>query len=186
MAVAAAILLAVQSKSPPEYTAGQERAAIGGPFALEAGDGGTVTDRDFLGQPFLIFFGFTTCPDVCPTTLATVGAALDGLDAEEQIAALFVTLDPERDTPEAAHDYAAAFHPQIRGLGGTPEQIATATAAYRVYSAKVPLEDSALGYTIDHTAFVYMMAADGTYRQHFFPTALASDITAAVRSELAQ
>lgn len=186
VAVAAAVLLAARGGSPPEDAAGQGRPAIGGPFALQAGDGSTVTDRDFLGQPFLVFFGFTTCPDVCPTTLATVGAALDGLDAEQQIEALFVTLDPERDTPEAAHAYASAFHPRIRGLGGSPEQIATATAAYRVYSAKVPLEDSALGYTIDHTAFVYMMAADGTYRQHFSPTALASDITAAVRSELAQ
>ncbi len=165
-------------------TAATGTAAIGGPFALAAADGRTVTDQDLLGRPFLIFFGFASCPDVCPATLATVGTALEALTGHERIEALFVTLDPERDTPETAGQYAAAFHPDIIGLGGTRAQIDDAASAYRVYSARVPLEDSALGYTIDHSAFVYLMGADGTYRQHFSHAAAASEITQAVLAEL--
>ena len=165
-------------------TAATGTAAIGGPFALAAADGRTVTDQDLLGRPFLIFFGFASCPDVCPATLATVGTALEALATHERIEALFVTLDPERDTPETAGQYAAAFHPNITGLGGTRAQIDDAASAYRVYSARVPLEDSALGYTIDHSAFIYLMGADGTYRQHFSHAAAASEITQAVLAEL--
>ena len=121
---------------------------------------------------------------MCPTTLATVGTALEALAEDERIDALFVTLDPERDTPETAQQYAEAFHPDITGLGGTQAQIDDATSVYRVYAARVPLEDSALGYTIDHSAFVYLMGADGTYRQHFSPVSAASEITQAVRAEL--
>ena len=165
-------------------TAATGTAAIGGPFALAAADGRTVTDQDLLGRPFLIFFGFASCPDVCPATLATVGTALEALAGDERVEALFVTLDPERDTPETAGQYAAAFHPDITGLGGTQAQIDDAASAYRVYSARVPLEDSALGYTIDHSAFVYLMGADGTYRQHFSHAAAASEITQAVLAEL--
>ena len=183
---AAAVLLANRDYRAPGGMATTGTAAIGGPFALTAADGGTVTDQDLLGRPFLIFFGFASCPDVCPTTLATVGTALEALTDHERVEALFVTLDPERDTPEAAGQYAAAFHPGITGLGGTQPQIDAAASAYRVYSARVPLEDSALGYTIDHSAFVYLMGADGTYRQHFSHAAAASEITQAVRAELAR
>ncbi|MCY4431204.1 MAG: SCO family protein [Rhodospirillales bacterium] len=179
LGAAAAMLLADRGDRTPTGTA-----AVGGPFALTAADGRTVTDQELLGRPFLIFFGFTSCPDVCPTTLATVGTALEALTGHERIEALFVTLDPERDTPETAGQYAAAFHPGIIGLGGTRAQIDDAARAYRVYSARVPLEDSALGYTIDHSAFVYLMGADGTYRQHFSHAAAASEITQAVRAEL--
>lgn len=181
---AAALLLTYGDGRAPDGTATSGTAAIGGPFALTAADGSTVTEQDFLGRPFLIFFGFASCPDVCPTTLATVGTALEALAEDERIDALFVTLDPERDTPETAQQYAGAFHPAITGLGGTQAQIDAATSAYRVYAARVPLEDSALGYTIDHSAFVYLMGADGTYRQHFSPVSAASEITQAVRAEL--
>ncbi len=161
-------------------------AAVGGPFILTAAGGRTMTEQDLLGRPFLIFFGFTSCPDVCPATLASVGAALRTLADPEQVAALFVTLDPERDTPEIAGEYARAFHPGITGLGGTRAQIDAAAGAYRVYSARVPLDDSALGYTIDHSAIVYLMGADGTFRQHFSHTAAADEIAQAVRREIAR
>lgn len=179
-----AMLLADRGDRTPAGTTATGTAAIGGPFALTAGDGRTVTDQDLLGRPFLIFFGFASCPDVCPATLATVGTALEALAGDERIEALFVTLDPERDTPETVGQYAAAFHPDITGLAGTRAQIDDAAGAYRVYSARVPLDDSALGYTIDHSAFVYLMGADGTYRQHFSHAAAASEITQAVRAEL--
>lgn len=181
---AAAAMLLADRADRTAGTAATGTAAIGGPFALAAADGRTVTDQDLLGRPFLIFFGFASCPDVCPATLATVGTALEALAAHERIEALFVTLDPERDTPETAGQYAAAFHPDITGLGGTRAQIDDAASAYRVYSARVPLEDSALGYTIDHSAFIYLMGADGTYRQHFSHAAAASEITQAVLAEL--
>ncbi len=184
LGAAAALLLAYGDRRAPNGTVSSGTAAIGGPFALTAADGSTVTDQDFVGRPFLIFFGFASCPDVCPTTLATVGTALEALAVDERIDALFVTLDPERDTPETAQHYAEAFHPGITGLGGTQAQIDAATSAYRVYAARVPLEDSALGYTIDHSAFVYLMGADGTYRRHFSPVSAASEITQAVRAEL--
>lgn len=181
---AAAAMLLADRGDRATGTAATGTAAIGGPFALAAADGRTVTDQDLLGRPFLIFFGFASCPDVCPATLATVGTALEALAVQERIEALFVTLDPERDTPETAGQYAAAFHPDITGLGGTRAQIDDAASAYRVYSARVPLEDSALGYTIDHSAFIYLMGADGTYRQHFSHAAAASEITQAVLAEL--
>jgi len=184
LGAAAALLLTYGDGRVPDGTATSGTAAIGGSFALTAADGSTVTDQDFLGRPFLIFFGFASCPDVCPTTLATVGTALEALAEDDRIDALFVTLDPERDTPETAQQYAEAFHPGITGLGGTQAQIDAATSAYRVYAARVPLEDSALGYTIDHSAFVYLMGADGTYRQHFSPASAASEITQAVQAEL--
>ncbi len=158
---------------------------VGGPFDLMTADGTRLTDRDLLGHPFLIFFGFASCPDVCPATLATVAGALDSLgEGAGDIAALFVTLDPERDAPATADAYARRFHPAIRGLGGTREQIAAAAAAYRVYYRKVDLEGSAAGYTIDHSAIVFLMGADGNYRHHFTTSETPDVIAAAVQEEI--
>ncbi len=187
LVAAAALLLSGRSGDPSgRSAAGSGAAAVGGPFALTAADGSTVTAQDLLGRPFLIFFGFTSCPDVCPSTLASVGAALRALPEPERIDALFVTLDPERDTPARAGQYARAFHPGITGLGGTQAQIDAAVRAYRVYAAQVPLEGSALGYTIDHSAIIYLMGADGAYRRHFSHTVDASEIVRAVRTEIAR
>ncbi|MEH0073752.1 SCO family protein [Pannonibacter sp. Pt2] len=136
-------------------------ASIGGPFTLVRADGTTVTDKDFAGKPLAIFFGFTFCPDVCPTTLSDLQGWIEqlGPDADRMNYA-FVSVDPERDTPEVIGDYVAAFDPRITPLTGSREQIDAVIKAYRVYAKKVPLDGG--GYTMDHSAMIYLM--DGSNR----------------------
>jgi protein SCO1 len=139
----------------------QTTAAIGGPFQLVDQDGRTVSDRDFKGRPFLVFFGFTNCPDVCPTTLFEISEVLRALGPDaDKVNALFVSVDPERDTPDKVKDYLSSFDPHLRGLTGTPAAIDAMAKAYRVYVKKVPQEN---GYTVDHTAIVYLMDKDGRF-----------------------
>ena len=141
-------------------------AAIGGPFSLTDQEGRTATDRDFRGRPFLVFFGFTHCPDVCPTTLFDVSEIMRllGPDAE-RVGAAFITVDPERDTPAALKDYLSSFDPRLKGLTGDTDAIAAVAKAYRVYFKKVPLD--AGGYTMDHTAIVYLMDKQGRFVSPF-------------------
>ncbi len=137
-------------------------AAIGGPFQLVDHDGRTVTDQDFKGKPFLVFFGFTHCPDLCPTALFEMSEVLRKLGPDaEKVRALFITVDPERDTPAVLKDYLSSFEPQIRGLTGDASAIAAVQKTYRVYARKVPLERG--GYTMDHSVFVYLMDKDGRF-----------------------
>jgi protein SCO1/2 len=126
----------------------QQIAAIGGPFKLTDQNGQTVTDQDLKGHPFLVFFGFTHCPDVCPTTLFEVSEIL-----------------PERDTPAVIKDYLSSFDPHLSGLTGDPAAIAAVAKAYRVYFKKVPLDEG--GYTMDHTAIVYLMDKAGRFVSPF-------------------
>ena len=144
-------------------------AAIGGPFTLVDTRGQTVTDADFRGQFMLVYFGYTYCPDVCPTSLSTIAAAFDILgDKAEAIKPIFITVDPERDTREAMTDYVAAFHPRLVGLTGTAEQVAAAARAYRVFFSKVQEEgNDPDDYLMDHSAYVYLMDRDGKYLTHF-------------------
>jgi len=136
--------------------------AVGGPFRLTDHNGRTVTDQDLRGHPFLVFFGFTHCPDVCPTTLFEVSEVLGKLGADAaRASALFITVDPERDTPEQMKDYLSSFDPRLVGLTGDPAAVAAVAKAYRVYVKKVPLEGS--DYTMDHTALVYLMDKDGRF-----------------------
>jgi protein SCO1/2 len=135
--------------------------AIGGPFALTDQDGHRVTQADMAGHPFLVFFGYTHCPDVCPTTLSDLSRVLDALGKTAPVKALFVTVDPERDTPAVLKDYLSSFDPRITGLTGDPAAVAAAEKAYRVYARKVPGKDG--NYSIDHTAVVYLMDADGRF-----------------------
>ncbi|WP_029354342.1 SCO family protein [Bosea sp. 117] len=136
--------------------------AVGGPFQLVDQDGHAVTQDSFSGGPFLVFFGFTHCPDICPTTLFDMSQMLDALGPDaRKVAGLFVTVDPERDTPEVMKSYISSFHPAIRGLTGSPEQVAAALKAYRVYARKVPTQGG--DYTMDHTAVVYLMGRDGAF-----------------------
>lgn len=137
--------------------------SIGGPVHLVSHTGVSVTEKDFLGKPTLIFFGFTSCPEVCPTTLAQMGAWLSALgDNAEKIGGIyFITVDPARDTVDMLSDYLSSFDPRITGLTGTQEQIAEALLSYRVYAKKVPLEGG--DYTMDHTATVYLMDAQGNF-----------------------
>jgi protein SCO1/2 len=135
--------------------------AIGGAFSLTDQNGKTVTDKDLKGKPFLVFFGFTHCPDVCPTALFDVSEVLNKLGPDaEKVNALFITVDPERDTPEKLKDYLSSFNPRLIGLGGDPAALAAAARAYRVYYKKVPQDG---GYTMDHTAIVYLMDKQGHF-----------------------
>jgi protein SCO1/2 len=136
--------------------------AIGGPFKLTDQDGKAVTDQDFKGKPLLVFFGFTHCPDVCPTTLFEVSEVLRTLGSDaDKVAALFITVDPERDTPSSMKDYLSSFDPHLRGLSGDANSLAAVAKEYRVYYKKVPLENG--DYTMDHTALVYLMDKNGRF-----------------------
>jgi protein SCO1/2 len=136
---------------------------IGGPFTLEDGNGHQVTDRDFRGRYLLVYFGYTFCPDVCPTTLNEVATALDALGKKaDHVKAVFITVDPKRDTPAVVRDYAASFSPRIEGLTGTPEQIEAVAREYRVYFAPQPATGGA-GYTVDHSSILYLMDPDGRF-----------------------
>jgi protein SCO1/2 len=141
-------------------------AAIGGPFQLVDQNGREVTDKDLKGRPFLVFFGFTHCPDVCPTTLFEVSEIMRALGPDaERTRALFVTVDPERDTPAVMKDYLSSFDPHLVGLTGYPAAVSAVAKAYRVYFKKVPLDQG--GYTMDHTAIVYLMDKDGRFVSPF-------------------
>jgi protein SCO1/2 len=144
----------------------QQVAAIGGPFELVDQNGRTVTERDLKGRPFLVFFGFSRCPDICPTTLFEVSEIMRALGKDaERVGALFITVDPERDTPAALKDYLSSFDPHLAGLTGEPAAVAAVAKAYRVYFKKVPLDQG--GYTMDHTAIVYLMDKDGRFVSPF-------------------
>lgn len=135
--------------------------AVGGPFALTDQNGKPITDKDMAGHPFLVFFGFTHCPDVCPTTLFDVSEIFRALGPDKQVRALFVTVDPERDTPQVMKDYLSSFDPRIAGATGDEAAVAAVIKGYRVYAKKVPLDGG--GYTMDHTAIVYLMGKDGRF-----------------------
>lgn len=137
-------------------------ARIGGPFRLVDHTGLQVTEQDFLGKPSVYFFGFTHCPDVCPTTLYEMTSWLEALGpAADDLNVAFVTVDPERDDIEAMAGYMSAFDPHIRGLTGTPDEIETVSKAFKVYRRKVEQEGG--DYTMDHTATVYLMDAGGGF-----------------------
>jgi len=141
-------------------------AAIGGPFQLTDQSGQTVTEKNMLGHPTLIFFGFTHCPDVCPTSLFEMSQVLKALGKDaDRVNAYFISVDPERDTTEAMKDYLSSFDPHLTGLTGTPDQVAKVISAYRVYAKKVPLKDG--DYTMDHTALIYLMDRDGKFVSPF-------------------
>jgi protein SCO1/2 len=141
---------------------GQAVAGVGGPFHLEDQNGKAVSDADMKGKPFLVFFGFTHCPDICPTTLFDMSQLMQALGPDAaRTGALFITVDPERDTPAVMKDYLSNFDPHLRGLTGDQASISAATRAYRVYAKKVPLENG--DYTMDHTAVVYLMDKDGRF-----------------------
>jgi protein SCO1 len=137
-------------------------ADVGGPFALVDHYGNPVTEQDFAGRPHLVFFGFTHCPDVCPMKLFEISEVLRHTgERGRDIRALFITVDPERDTPEIMQSYVSSFDDRIIGLTGTPEQVAEAVRAFRAYSRKVPLDDG--DYTMEHTALVYVMDGRGRF-----------------------
>lgn len=157
---------------------------LGGPFSLTDHTGRAVTEADFAGRFLLVYFGFTFCPDVCPTELGTVAAALDALeDQGERVTPVFISVDPERDTPEAMADYVSRFHPRMVGLTGTPQQVAAAARAYRVYYAKVNRPEMSQ-YLVDHSSFIYLVGPDGRVRALFRPDTAPEAIAQAMRGQM--
>lgn len=159
--------------------------AIGGPFQLTDHTGRKVSDADYRGRYMLIFFGYTFCPDVCPTTLATVTAAMDKLPpaSTKKLVPIFVSIDPERDTVEVMKDYVNAFSPDIVGLTGTPEEVAKVAKVFKVYAAKVK-SDSPEHYTVDHSAILYLMGPDGKFVAHFTHGVSPDDLAAGLKKHL--
>ena len=158
---------------------GHAVAAVGGPFRLEDQNGKPVTDADMKGRPFLVFFGFTHCPDICPTTLFDMSQMMKALGPDaDRVNALFITVDPERDTPKVLKEYLSNFDPHLRALTGDQAAIDAAIKEYRVYAKKVPLDNG--DYTMDHTAMIYLMDKDGHFVAPFSmsrtPEAEAADL----------
>ena len=156
-------------------------ALIGGPFHLVDQNGQPRSDADFRGQYLLVFFGYTNCPDVCPTTLQTITTAMDKLGSDAaKVTPIFITVDPDRDTADVLKAYASNFHPRLVALTGSAAEIAAAAKAYRIYYAKV---GEGADYSMDHSSIVYLMGPDGKYLGHFGMDATADDIAAGVRGE---
>lgn len=144
----------------------EEVVPIGGPFALQDGNGKTVTEQQFRGRLMLVYFGFTQCPDACPTALQDMAGALDLLgDKKNQVALLFITIDPERDTPAVMRDYVAAFEAPITALSGSVAAVSAAARAYRVYYTKHPTKEG--GYDMDHSSIIYLMDRRGRFAANF-------------------
>jgi protein SCO1 len=136
-----------------------KEALIGGPFTLVDDTGATVTEKTLAGKPYAMYFGYTFCPDVCPTTLLDLSRWIKKLGPQaEKLNYVFVSIDPERDTPSLMHTYLSSFDKHIRGFTGTPEQVAEIAKVYRVYYKKIPTDDGS--YTMDHSAVIYLMSSE--------------------------
>ena len=140
-------------------------ALIGGAFALEDGDGKTISDQTLRGRPFLVYFGYTHCPDVCPTELARISDILTKM-GDKAIPALFITVDPERDTPKIMQDYVSSFNSRIIGLSGSPQAIEAAEKAFRVYARKGQAQADG-DYSMDHSSVIYLMDKSGAFVEAF-------------------
>ncbi len=167
-AVAALVVVALLALAAVIFIGAQEKpraALIGGPFALKDGDGKTVSDETLKGRPFLVYFGYTHCPDVCPTELARISDVL-GKMGNQAIPVLFITVDPERDTPKVMQDYVSSFNPAILGLSGSSQAVEATEKTFRVYSHKGPLQPDG-DYSMDHSSVVYLMDKNGAFVEAF-------------------
>lgn len=180
-----ALLLFVAAVAAITWMHQRQAPSTGGPFELiDASTGRQVTDRDFRGKWLLVFFGYTHCPDFCPTALDDIADTMAKLGAlADQIQPLFITVDPKRDTQQALNEYTSAFDPRIHGLTGTPDQIAAAAKAYGVYYAKREIGDD---YYIDHSAATYVMRPDGSYQTSFLSTDGPEEMTKRLRHLLSE
>jgi protein SCO1/2 len=157
----------------------------GGPFDLVDHTGQRRTDADFRGKLVLIYFGFTHCPDACPTELLSISLALDKLgDAADRVQPLFITVDPERDTPVVLADFVSSFHPRLIGLTGEPAAIKAVARSYKTYFAR-SADGRADNYSVDHTGFIYVVGPDGRYRSFLPPQLAPEQIAEAIRLHLA-
>jgi protein SCO1/2 len=160
-------------------------ALVGGPFSLVDQDGRRVSEKSFLGKYMLVFFGYTYCPDVCPTELQVMTAALDQMGpAADRIQPVFVSIDPARDTPEVLKAYVANFGPRLMGLTGTDAEVAGIAKAYRVYYAKAANSASATDYLMDHSSIIYLMGPDGRFVKHMPYTTDAPKLAAELQETL--
>ncbi|MGQ0676590.1 MAG: SCO family protein [Rhodospirillales bacterium] len=172
----------------PEAGGGREAsvtgtALVGGPFSLIDQDGRRVSDADFRGKLMLIYFGYTFCPDVCPTELLDMSQAIDALGKDgDEVQPIFITVDPLRDTPAALKQFLVNFHPRMLGLTGTPEEVQAAAKSYRVYYAKA--SGAERDYLVDHTSIVYLMDREGRYLTHFGANVRGDRMAAAIRKFL--
>ena len=181
-----AVVAVVASRQMETPSGGQPEVKIGGPFTLTDHTGKQVTEADFQGTNTLIFFGYTYCPDICPTSLTEISAAMDALGPlAEKVTPVLVTVDPERDTVDVLKDYVAHFHPRVVGLTGTVEQIKQTAKAYRVYYAKVPSESgNADDYLMDHSSVIYLMGPGGKFLSHFSHQTDGATMAAKIKSLL--
>ena len=158
--------------------------SIGGPFTLTDQTGTVRHAADFRGKLMLVYFGYTYCPDVCPTELQTMSQALDILGSKgDGVQPIFITVDPERDTVAQMKSYAANFHPRLLALTGTAEQVAAAARGYKVFYQKAP-QGNGSDYLMDHSSIVYLMGRDGRYLAHFSGETTAEQMAAAIAKHL--
>jgi len=185
LVILGAALLALAHRDTPRGAAGTLLAsAIGGPFRLVDQNGKTVTDADLKGKWSLVYFGYTHCPDACPTALNDIAIALDQLGPKrEAVRSVFITVDPERDTPEVLKDYVASFDAPILALSGSPEEIARAAKAYRVYYAKHP--EPGGDYSMDHSSVIYVMDPEGRFTASFTHQSTPEEIAERLKKLLA-
>ena len=186
-AIVILIVIGLTAFGPAVRAAGAGAVTIGGPFALSASDGRTVTDRTYRGKWLLVYFGYTSCPDTCPTTLFDVASALRQLGPEaDRLQALFITLDPERDTPEAMGDYVRSFDERIVGLSGTHEAVESAIQAYGAYAARRETVAEDGRYLLDHSNYLYVMDPDGRFVRAFDSDWSGERIAATLREAMAR
>ena len=160
-------------------------AKIGGPFTLVDQNGQKRSDTDFRGTHMLVYFGYTYCPDVCPTALSDMGIALNELGEKgAKIRPVFITVDPARDTPARLKDYVTNFHRDLVGLTGPDDAIARVAKAYRVYYAKAKDSGSAADYLMDHSSIIYLIGPDGRYLTHFSHGTPAERMAATIRKHV--
>jgi protein SCO1/2 len=193
---AAAILIAATAAPVVAQDSDSDRAArlmddlmwgrghVGGPFTLIDQTGKKRTDTEFRGRLLVVYFGYTTCPDICPTDLMQIGLAIDKLGAAgDEVQPIFISVDPERDTPDVLARYVPSFHPRLIGLTGTPQQIRSVADAYKAYYAKYVPRDAGT-YLIDHTGFTYLMGHSGEYLGFFPPGTSAERMVDIIRRHL--
>ncbi|MDE2445413.1 MAG: SCO family protein [Alphaproteobacteria bacterium] len=183
--VALAIAAVALSQRPTKGPAGSGTALIGGPFTMVDGTGKGVTEKNFKGRYALYVFGFTFCPDVCPTEMQVITAALKEMGAKgDKLTPVFVSVDPDRDTPQIVGQYVANFDPRWVGLTGTAEQLAAMAKAFHVFYQKVPNAKDPQNYEMDHSSIIYLMGPDGTFVKHFPYTTDAKVLASSLNSVL--
>ena len=184
LALAAGLSAALFFLRPPSGPASWGTALVGGPFSLVDQAGARVTEKNFRGKYMLVFFGYTYCPDVCPTELQVMMAAVESLGAEgNKIQPIFITVDPERDTPAVMKAYVGNFGPRLSGLTGSAAEIAAVAKAYRVYFAKAGKAETE-DYLMDHSSIIYLMGPDGQFVKHFTYTTDAPKLAQALKEAI--